>query len=253
MRPIRLLIAVPAAVLLLAGCGEDSTSGSGNPAASGSASASATTGGGDAVSALAADEILKKATAALQDAGSVRIKGEGGTGAQRFTIDMRYADANSTGTLGVNGQSVELRKLGQTVYVKGSREFWIGNGGASAADVLSGKWLKTPLTDKRFSGLSQLTDLGEAADSLLDPDGTITKGEQKTVNGVPCVGLDSSGKDGGTLWVATTGEPYPVRIEPGAGSGQEGALDFSGYGDPVTVEAPPADQVVDVSKLPGGN
>ncbi|HZB51832.1 MAG TPA: hypothetical protein VE547_22285 [Mycobacteriales bacterium] len=253
MRPIRLLVAVPAAVLLLAGCGDDTTAGSGNPAASGSASASATTGGGNGVAALGAEEILKKAEAALRDAGSVRIKGDGGSGTERFAIDLRYADDNSTGTLGINGQTIELRKLGQTVYLKGSREFWASSGGEGVAQLLTGKWLKTPLSDKRFGGLSELTDLDEAADGLLDPDGTITKGEQKTVNGVPCIGLVSSGKDGGTLWVATTGEPYPVRIEPDPKSDEEGAIDFTGYGETVTVEAPPADQVVDVSKLPSGN
>jgi hypothetical protein len=248
VRPIRLLAAVPAAfVLLAAGCGEDTTAGRGSLAPTSSGSSAA----GQGVAALSADEILKKATAALQAAGSVRIKGEGGTGSERFAIDLRYAGANSTGTLGVSGQTIELRKLGQTVYLKGSREFWTSNGGEAAAQLLTGKWLKTPLSDKRFSGLYQLTDLREAAKGILDPDGTITKGTEKTVNGVPCIGLVSSGKDGGTLWVATTGEPYPVRIEPNPGSGEQGALDFTGYGESVTVEPPPADQVVDVSKLPG--
>jgi hypothetical protein len=252
MRPTRLLVVVPAAVLLAAGCGEDTTAGSGSPASTSSASASASSSG-SGVAALSADEILKRATAALKAAGSVRIKGEGRSGTERFAIDLRYSDANSTGTLGVNGQTIELRKIGQTVYLKGSREFWKGTGGESAAQLLTGKWLKTPLTDKRFSGLSELTDLEEAADGILDPDGALSKSGEKTINGVPCVGLVSSGKDGGTLWVATTGEPYPVRIEPGAGSGEQGALDFTGYGEKVTVEAPPADLVVDVSKLPGGN
>jgi hypothetical protein len=248
VRPIRLLAAVPAAVVLLAaGCGGDTTSGTGSPAPTSSGSSAA----GSGVAALSAQEILAKAVSALQAAKSVRIKGEGGAGGERFSIDLRYAGENSTGTLGSSGQTIELRKLGQTVYLKGSREFWTDNGGEGAAQLLAGKWLKTPVTDPRFGKLSEVTDLRETAESILDPDGTITKGAEKTVNGVPSVGLVSSGKDGGTLWVATTGEPYPVRIEPGAQSGQQGALDFTGYGESVTVEAPPADQVVDVSKLPG--
>jgi hypothetical protein len=250
MRPIRLLVAVPAVVLLAAGCGEGTTAGSGSPASSPSASASAS---GNGVAALPADEILKKATAALQSAGSVHIKGQGGSASERVEIDLRYSDGDSTGSLGVNGKTIELRKLGQTVYLKGDRDFWMSTGGEAAAQLLTGKWLKTPLTDRRFSGLSELTDLDQAAEGILEPDGTVTKGEEKTINGVPCVGLVSSGKDGGTLWVAAQGEPYPVRIEPSASSGEQGALDFSGYGEKVTVEAPPADQVVDVSKLPSGN
>jgi hypothetical protein len=255
VRPIRLLVAVAAAVLLIAGCGDDTTGGSGSPApaSSSASSSSSSSAGGDGVAALTADEILKKATAALQDADSVRIKGDGGSAGKRFAIDLRYAADKSVGTLGINGQTIELRKLGQTVYLKGSRGFWMSNGGEVVAQLLTGKWLKTPLSDKRFSGLSELTDLEEAAAGILEPDGTITKGTQKTINGVPCIGLVSSGKDGGTLWVATTGEPYPVRIERSAGSGETGALDFTGYGEPVTVETPPADLVVDVSKLPGGN
>ncbi|MFL6130728.1 MAG: hypothetical protein ACJ73E_16900 [Mycobacteriales bacterium] len=247
------LAAVPVTVLLVAGCGSATTGGSGSPAPATPASASASTAGGDSLAAQSAEEILKKATAALTAAGSVRIKGEGGTGNQRFAIDLRYSEANSTGTLKINGQTVELRKLGQAVYLKGSRELWVRNGGEAVAQLLAGKWLKTPLTDRRFSGLSALTDLGEAAKGILDPDGTVTKDGRKTVNGVPCVGLVSSGKDGGTLWVATAGEPYPIRIEPSAGSGEQGALDFTGYGESVTVDPPPADQVVDVAKLPGGN
>jgi hypothetical protein len=253
MRPVRLLVAVPAAVLLAAGCGDDTTAGSGSPVPTSSASASASAPAGNGVAALTADEILKKATAALQSAGSVHIKGQGGSATERFAIDLRYSDGNSTGTLGVQGKTIDLRKVGQSVYLKGDREFWMGIGGEGAAQLLTGKWLKTPLTDKRFSGLSELTDLDKAAEGILDPDGTITKGGQKTINDVPCVGLVSSGKDGGTLWVATEGEPYPVRLEPSASSGEQGALDFTEYGEKFTVQTPPAEQVVDVSKLPSGN
>ena len=247
MRPIVLL----AAVLLGAGCGSEATTRRGSLSPTGSTSAGSSAAAGQGVAALSADEILAKATAALQAAGAVRIKGQGSSGSERFSIDLRYSRDNSAGTLRVSGQTIDLRKLGQTVYLKGSREFWTGNGGEAAAQLLTGKWLKTPLTDKRFTGLSALTDLDEAAKGILGPDGTITKGAETTVNGVPCVGLVSSGKDGGTLWVATTGPPYPVRIEPSAGSGKRGALDFTGYGEPVTVDPPPADQVVDVSMLPG--
>jgi hypothetical protein len=116
VRATSLLVAVPAAVLLVAGCGEDTTAGSGSLGPSSSVTASGSTGPG--VAALSADEILKKATTALQAAKSVRIKGEGGSGAQRFAIDLRYAGDTSTGTLGINGQTIELRKLGRTVYLK---------------------------------------------------------------------------------------------------------------------------------------
>jgi hypothetical protein len=250
VRPIRLLAAVPAAVLLVAGCGNETTPGSGTPAGSSSATGASPSASG--ITALSADQILAKATAALQSAGSVRIKGNGGKGTEKFTIDLRYSGQNTDGKLGVSGQTIELRKLGRTVYLKASRAFWRSNGGEAAAQLLSGKWLKTPLGDKRFSGLSELTDLRKAAKGVLEPDGKITKGTEKTVNGQPAISLLSKGADAGVLWVATTGDPRPVRIEPDPASGETGGLDFTGYGESVTVQAPPADLVVDVNKL-GGN
>jgi hypothetical protein len=90
------------------------------------------------VAALPADEILAKAKAALIGADSVRIKGTGGTGAERFDIDMSYVGADSSGYISTGGQKIDLRKLGQTVYLKGSREFWTGVGGAGAAELLTG-------------------------------------------------------------------------------------------------------------------
>ena len=50
----------------------------------------------------------------------------------------------------------------------------------------------------------------------------------------------------GTLYVATTGEPYPLRLEPADGSG---GVDFSNFGSAPKVEAPPADQILDVAAL----
>jgi hypothetical protein len=261
VRPIRRLAACAGAatVLLVAGCG-GTTEGSGTAAspsagstASGGSSTASPSGSatGNGVADLPADQILARAKAALKSADSVRIKGTGRESAQTFSLDLRYSGANTAGTLGVGGQTIELRKLGKVVYLKGSREFWRSSGGEAAAQLLAGKWLKTPANDKRFGDLSELTDLSKAADGLLDPDGTLTKGETKTVNGVQAIGLTSSGKDPGTLYVATTGEPYPLQIASSASSSSQGSLDFLDYGKPVTVSTPPAEQVVDVSKLPG--
>lgn len=252
MRPFRLFSTAASgivAVLLVAGCGSDSTAGSGAAASSSPAPSPTPTGNG--VADLSADQILAKAKAALAGAESTRIKGSGGQGQQKFDLDMRYSGADSTGTFGINGQTVELRKVGAAVYLKGSREFYTGIGGEGAAQLLAGKWLKTPQTDKRFADLAEIADLSKAAEGILDPDGTITKGGVKTVGGVEAITLISKGKDGGNLYVATTGEPYPLRIEPSAASGETGSLTFSDFGKPVTVQVPPADQVVDVSKLPG--
>jgi hypothetical protein len=77
----------------------------------------------------------------------------------------------------------------------------------------------------------------------------VTKGKPKTIDGKQAITLTSgTSSDEGALYVATEGEPYPLRIESTKG---EGKVDFTGYGDPVKIEAPPSDLVVDVTKLPG--
>jgi hypothetical protein len=96
-----------------------------------------------------------------------------------------------------------------------------------------------------------LTDKSSFIDSALATSAGVTKGAAKTVNGTPVIGLtikDSSG--GSTLYVATTGQPVPIEAAPEAGGADSGTIDFLDYGAPVDVQAPAADQTVDVSALP---
>jgi hypothetical protein len=241
VRPVRALLASSVAALLLAGCAGGEVAGSGTPA-----SPSPSDNG---VARLSADEILAKAKAALQGAEAVRIKGSAGRGTERTDIDMRYAGSNAQGKISVGGQQIELRRIGQTVYLKGSREFWTSAANAAAAELLTGKWLKTSLADPRFAPLAEFTDLSKAADGILDPEGTARKGARKTIAGTPAIALLDS-KDGGALYVATTGKPYPLRIEP-KDPKEDGTMTFSDFGKKVAVPAPPAELVVDVSKLGG--
>lgn len=240
MRPLRTLVVSSVATVILAGCGGTEVAGKGAPA-----SPSPSDNG---VAAMSAEQILSKATSALKSADAVRVKGTAGSGAERFDIDMRYTATSAQGTLAVAGQPIEMRRIGDTVYVKGSREFWSNRVPAAAAELLTGKWLKSPVTGKRLGELAELTDLSKAADGILEPDGTITKGEKKTVAGTPAIALVSHGADGGKLYIATTGKPYPLQIVP-TNATDSGQITFTEYGKRVTVSPPPADLVIDVSKL----
>ncbi|MEK8110175.1 hypothetical protein NKG94_49395 [Micromonospora sp. M12] len=75
----------------------------------------------------------------------------------------------------------------------------------------------------------------------------MTKGEAREIDGVKTVGLVDGDKDG-TLFIATTGEPYPVRMEGGADS--PGQITFSDFGATFDeLKAPPANQVIDFDQL----
>ncbi len=249
MRPFRLVVAVSAAALLGAGCGAETTSGNGVPAAS--SPAPSPTPSSNGVATLEPTEILSKSKAALKKVQSLRVKGGGKSEGAAFQLDMRYGNGGKAiGTISNNGKTIELRRIGQLVYLKGDRDFWTSIGGPSAANLFVGKYLKAPVSDKRVVDLASFTDKSRFVDQLLDPSGSkITKGGKKTIRGVQAVELLDKSADGGSLYIATTGQPYPLQLVPSSSGGDSGRLDFLDFGKSVTVPTPPADQTVDVTKL----
>src|SRR5215475_13402959 len=248
--PVRPLTVAVAAAALLAGCGGGS--GAGGAGSSNPAAPTATALAENGVADLPATEILAKAKAALTQASSVHIMGGGFSEGQQFALDMRYGTAGAAGSLTANGQVIELRRVRSTVYLEGTEAFWRSVRGTAAAELLKGRYLEVPANRPDFAELTGFTDLEKNAAELVMPDGEITKGERRTVHGIEAIALDSS--KGGTLYIALRGEPYPLQAVSSAEatSGETGSLDFLDYGVPVTVTAPPADQVVDISKLGGG-
>jgi hypothetical protein len=258
VRRVRLLLLVPATALAVAACGSSSTTGSGTPAGSSRAGSSspgpaATTSPAPAdngVSALSAEQILARAKSALGAADAVHISGTGKDANTTAKIDMRYGDDVAAGSFVINGQRLELLRVIDDVYVKGSTSFWTTFADASVAKLLGGKYVKTSVSDPRFKELAEITDLTSAAEGFLEPDGTITKGKATTVAGQPAIALVVKSATGGTLYIATTGRPYPLSIEDDPGS-TGSKLTFTDYGKQLKVKAPPASQVVDASTLPG--
>lgn len=255
MRPTRVLLAVSAAALVAAGCGDDSTSGSGAPAAqaSGSAaptSAASSSAAGGELASLEPAEILSRAKTAFTKAESVRLSGGGTSGGETFTVDMAYGPDKAIGTVGNGGQKIELRRIGKTVYLKADKAFWTQTAGAAAAELLGGKYLKAPLTDQRVAQLATFTDKDAFAGEVLESEGTLTKGETKAIRGTQAIGLvDKSSSGDGTLYIATEGEPVPLQVAPDTAGGEKGSLDFLDYGKSVEVPVPPAAQTIDVTKL----
>ena len=72
------------------------------------------------------------------------------------------------------------------------------------------------------------------------------KGDRLVVDGVPTIAITSA--DLGTLHVATVGEPNLVRVVTPA----DVLVVYSEYGQPVVIEGPPADEVVDLIAVIGG-
>jgi hypothetical protein len=194
------------------------------------------------VSALAANEILERAKTALGDAKSVRIKGSATEAGDKMELDFKISGEDLGATISGGGLTMEIIKIGTDVYMKAD-SLWetLLGGQPQILNLIKGKYLKIPATDERFKQFTQITDPNE----LLKPEGNLSKGQTKTINGKPAIGLVDD-KDKSTLYISTVDEPLPLRVEDESGNG----LDFT-YDETVTVTAPPAAEVVDASTLPG--
>jgi len=255
VRPLRSIVPIAAAALLLAGCGGSSTtSGSGSPVVNNPAVNKQENG----VGSLSADEILARAKTALTRASSVHLVGQVTEDGDEMRLDLRIKGREGgIGIINVQNHKIELVRVGQTVYMRTDENFWASQiGDPAVAKQLAGKYLKGPVDDVRLKQLANFTDMAGLADLMLKPDGKLAKGERKTVNGIPAIGLvDDDPKDPGVLYVAVQGEPYPLQLAPAAaGSNSQGSIDFVDYGKSVQLTAPSAAEVIDASKLgqPGG-
>jgi hypothetical protein len=221
-------LALVAVALILAGCGGSSSSSSSNGVADKSPA-----------------EILAATKTAADAAGSVHVSGSIVSSGSPITLDMHLrAGKGGRGALSENGLSFQLIQTGGTVYIKGSPTFYKRIGGSAAAQLLQGKWLKAAASSSNFASLGQLTDLRQLVDQTLAKHGSLTKGQTTTVNGQKVVGLTDKTK-GGTLYVAATGQPYPIEITKSGSGG--GKIIFDSWNKPVTV-VPPAN-AIDVAKL----
>jgi hypothetical protein len=216
------LAATLAVVALLAGCG-----GSSGTKSNGEASKTA-------------DQIVADARAAALAASSVHVSGSAGT---TLVIDLHLvAGKGGEGRMTTNGLTFDIIRIDDSAYFRGGASFWRQFGGNAAATLFKGKWLKAPAASGRLASLTPLTDISKLFTAMLASHGTLTVGKETTIDGQPAIGLVDSSQ-GGTLYIATTGKPYPLAVRK-AGSG---SINFDEWDKPVTLKAP--SNSVDFSQL----
>ncbi len=230
-----------AAAALLTGCG-GSGNGGGEPESTGPTH--------NGVSGLAPNEILQRSTTALKNAKSYRIKGNINTDdGTKMGLDLRLVGSDLGGLLSVDGTSVEMLSVGGQQYIRPDAKFWQQNADSPDAaenivKLMGDKWAKVPSGNKDFADMFGVASV----DKLLKPDGSLTKGETQDIDGVKTIGLVDGSAKGGTIYIATTGEPYPIRLQ--SKDATEGQITFSDFGATFDdVQAPPEAQVVDLEKL----
>jgi hypothetical protein len=200
---------------------------------------------GNGVASKSPDQILAASKAAAESASSVHVAGTFSTGGMPVSLDVSLAAGRGGhGQLSENGLSFELIVVDNTIYIKGSRAFYEHFAGPTAADLLVGKWLKAPANNGQLGTLASLTNLSKILGQTLVSSGSVAKGSSTTVNGQPAVELTDTDKNG-SLFVATTGQPFPLQISKGGA--EAGKVTFSAWNQPVTL-TPPA-SALDLSQL----
>ncbi len=236
MRIARMLVPVALAGLVLVGCAKTpSTTASQAPADNG-------------VKALSATEILAKAQAAMTEAGSFHTKGDISQDGQKISIDLKFKGKDAAGSVTIPDGTIKIVRVGNDLYLQGDEAFWKKFGGAQGdtiAVLLKDKWVKVKADNPQFSEFSDMADPA----NLLKPSGTPEKGDEKVINGQATIGVKDG--DEGTMYIATTGKPYPIELQGPSGGG---SVDFSEYGATFDeIKAPDAGTVVDLSAIMGGS
>jgi len=222
------LLALLALALAVAGCGSSSS--------------------GNGIESKSPEQILEATKHAASQASSVHIRGSIVTGGKPITLDMELlAGKGGKGTISQEGFTIQLIQVNGAVYINGSAAFYKHVSGSAAAALLQGKWLKAPANSGELASLAELTDLSKLIDTALADHGTLSKGGTTTVQGQKAVELKDTSK-GGTLYVAATGQPYPLQITK---SGTEkGLVVLSRWNQPVTLQAPA--NAIDIGALQKG-
>ncbi|HEX6468298.1 MAG TPA: hypothetical protein VF069_04325 [Streptosporangiaceae bacterium] len=236
-----------APTLLIAGCGTNGTNGSSGTSSSSTPVSSRPATVGNGIAGKSSSEILAAAEQALKNARSVHLKGtlsdKGETIKLNLWMTRTVAKGSITGPEGGKTFTVEVIKTGGRFYMHAPAMFR-ALGGAAAAEVIGNRWVLVPKGDKDFKDFESLVNIRSMAKEMLTPDGQVTKGKQTVIDGKPVIGLEASD---GTLYIATTGQPYPVKLVPLKPESPGEQLAFLDYNAPVIVHRP-ADPL-DLSKI----
>ncbi|OMH31148.1 hypothetical protein BGP79_08735 [Tersicoccus sp. Bi-70] len=150
-------------------------------------------------------------------------------------------------------ETVEVRVVGKTAYLKGDRRYWEQDGAGAKAATLAGRWVSGPTStfDTQRTDMTMILDSAFAQQPTLED---LKKGRvaRTTLDGVPAFTLTGfDGSDRNTLWIAASGDAYPLRLTVEDATIAEarpvmrgrGEMRFTAWNAAPKVSAPPASQV----------
>ena len=225
--PRRLLIGALAIVALAAGCGGGSK-GNGEPGKT-------------------ARQVVADAKQAAVAAKAVHVSGSITDAGRPLTLDLTIVKGGGgKGTMSEAGLEFEIVRVADTAYIRGSDAFLRKFAGPATARLLHGKWLKGSATSGNLAALAPLTDIVKLFNGALNSHGKLRNAGETTYRGQKVVAIKDT-TQGGTLYVASSGTPYPVAIVGGKG---KGAIAFDGWDESASITTPRG--AIDMSALGKG-
>lgn len=225
----RVLAIIASLFLLIAAC-SDEEGGNGEPARS------------------EAQEVVDQAKTALTEATTVHVQGEIPTDNGLIKLDVTTGKDAGEGTMNLDGYDVDVLWADETPYFRASADFWVARGGGKISPpialTLSKAWVKAP-ADSSLGSLGTFLQTSTFAEQAFsDVPDSIELGEKKDFDGREGVAVvNPEKKDGGVLYVATDDTHQPLALVPKQGAG---GLTFTEYDQADPVEAPPANEVVEL-------
>ena len=189
-------------------------------------------------------QILRDTASALTAAKSYEIQGKVPTGSGLGTFTFKVAGANlGEGQFSLGSLSFQLEEIRGTDYIK-SASLWAGVGGGALQGLLANRWVSVPannpLAQQLTNGVAALTSAKQTAAGFTKADTKATRGHTSTFDGQSVVAVT---KGASTVFVATSGQPLPIRVTASGGS----YLNLSNFNASFGITAPkPSVSLLDV-------
>jgi len=181
--------------------------------------------------------ILMAAAMALESAHTYRIQAESTAASSNSSISFEVGGANvGEGTFTSATLTFQAEELHGIDYFR-SQKLWSNVGGASLQSALGDRWVyisASSVTAQQLTGVfGNLTSPKLLAAQLTKKFRSAIRGASARVDGQPVIAVSEPGA--GTVYVATTGNPYPLLWD----ESKQSAIHFSDFGQKVHLTAPP--------------
>jgi hypothetical protein len=164
-------------------------------------------------------QILAGAERAVATASSVRLVAVGVSGGKPLRLDLELvAGRGGEGSVTDGGYTFRIVRLGTHAYFEAGAAFWRKFAGSLGPQLFQGRWIEASATSGQLASFTPLTSMRTFINGALSSHGTLAIGKTTTIGGRPALRLIDT-TQGGSLYLAATGAPYPLEITANGGAG----------------------------------